>query len=441
MPKLYPALLTGPYISFGILATDTWLHTTTSTVSIDQYTLLSDNKFSPGKALNTTWCTSSDKVQTNAPCSLSVAATNTALVGSDEAFKTFANRSSINQISTVEDGARNIVYLGSADLPDNLDYRTTTFAVGTTCSPISRACHLNAAYGASTPFNCSPAYSGDLSLLDPNSLVSPFPVSLTFFQDGALTKGVGYNYSYNRNPIHFGATTILSTAGTTPGRGASSNIANDPDIVVPIHGGLAWILNCTLTIYDFQYTWANNSLISRTLSASNDSMASIFGAAISGTWVGSYFTNAAVIASFQNNANDLAREFATQTSQITAAMSAGIMISHPSDQKQTHNSILVARIPKTPLFTLIGLNILYAFMGLVLALYVLSFSRYNETRDVQTRFSIAGLVAACFEPVHRSQAAAAKVEDLFTERIEGKGFSQKVGIQPSQRGGWQFVSY
>ena len=428
--------------SFGILASDTWLHTATSTVLVDQFAALIDNSLNPGRALNTTYCSSSNRLQSSAPCSLNVAATSVNLVGSDEAFKTFANRSSINQISPFQDNTTTYTYLGAAGVSSNTDYRASTFAVGTTCLPISEKCNLRAAYGASTPFDCTPAYQGDLTLLNTNdTLVSPYPVNLTFFQDAAFTNGMGYSYSRFQNPIRFGSTTLLSSAGVTPGRGASSNIAEDPEMVTPVHGGLAWILNCTTTIYDLQYTWANGSLTHYTITPSNDSMAAVFGAAISGSWVGSYLTGAAVIASFQETADDLAYDFATQVSQITAAMGAGLMIPEPSDQAQTRIPTLVARIPKAPLFTLVLLNLIYALGGLVLALYVIFFSRYAESRDPQSRLSIAGLAATCFEPVQRSQADVTEVEELFTEKIRGKGFSQRIGIEQVPEGGWRFALF
>lgn len=421
------------------MASDTWLHTTTSTVSLDLFSPSSDNRLLPGRALNTTWCTFSDSVQPNAPCSLSQAATATFLVGSDEAFKTASNISSLNRVSMFTQGAETIAYLQSDQPPLGLDYRASTFAVKTICLPISRQCNLRAAYGASTPYNCTPNYHGDLTMLDTSELVLPYPISLTFFKDADLNRPIGYNYSEFGNPFYFGAAALLSTLGTTPGLGESSSIGNDPEIVRPVHGGYAWVLGCSLTVYDLEYTWVNQVLASSTLKSSNTSIAAIFGAAFSGTWASSYLTNAATISTFSNDSSNLANKFSIQVSQIASAMTAGIMIDQPSHAQQQRDSILATRLPKAPLFTLLALNLLYPFMGLVVALYVIFFSRYKETRDVQARLSVAGLVSACLEPVQRRQAAVDEIEELFTERVDGKGSSWRVGMVPVVGGGWRFI--
>lgn len=361
-------------------------------------------------------------------------------IGSDEAFKTASNASSLNQISFFANGAKKIAYLQNSKPPIGLDYRANSFAVNTSCSAISRKCNLRPAYGASTPFNCTPAYHGDLTMVEPDAATLPYPISLTFFQDSALNEPIDDNFSNFGNPFYFGAAALLPTLGTTAGGGRPSSIAGDPEIVTPVHGGYAWVLGCSLTIYDLEYTWVNQVLASSTLTPSNASMAKIFGAAISGSWVGSYFTNAAIISSFGNDSSDLANQFSAQASHITSAMTAGIMIEQPSQQQQRRTSILVARVPKAPLFTLLALNLIYPLMGLLLTLYVIFFSRYKETRDVQARFSVAGIVSAFFEPVQRSQAAVNEIEELFTERVEEKGFTRRVGMQPTVGGGWRFVT-
>jgi hypothetical protein len=88
--------------------------------------------------------------------------------------------------------------------------------------------------------------------------------------------------------------------------------------------------------------------------------------------------------------------------------------------------MLVARIPKSPLYTLRDLNLLYALLGIFLTLYILCFSKPSETRDIQARLTIESLAAACFEDAERTRGPVGKLEELFAERTKGRGFSQMV---------------
>jgi len=78
--------------------------------------------------------------------------------------------------------------------------------------------------------------------------------------------------------------------------------------------------------------------------------------------------------------------------------------------------MLVSRVPKAPLFTLIGLNLLYALLGILLMLYTLCFAKPSENRDVQARLTLSGLASFCFEDEGRARAPVEKVERLFEER-------------------------
>lgn len=125
------------------------------------------------------------------------------------------------------------------------------------------------------------------------------------------------------------------------------------------------------------------------------------------------------------------------------------MSPRPNIRQQTRSSILVARVPKLPLSVLIGLNLLYALLEISLALYAAFFSTPRSTKNIQTRLTVEGLVAFCFEPRHRACGTAERIEDLFTERDtvgrgrEGDGegrMSVRVGIKPADEGGWKFAA-
>jgi hypothetical protein len=134
----------------------------------------------------------------------------------------------------------------------------------------------------------------------------------------------------------------------------------------------------------------------------------------------------------------MAKKWGTIFSQTAIALSAGVMSPHQNLLEQTHISMLVARVPKAPFFTLILLNLIYAMAGIVLAFFALC-SKPKSAREVQARLSLASLVAACFESRERNEMPSEKVEELFAER-NGRSPSQKVGVVVTERGGWRYVS-
>ena len=72
------------------------------------------------------------------------------------------------------------------------------------------------------------------------------------------------------------------------------------------------------------------------------------------------------------------------------------MSDRPTILEQHRERVLVARVPKVPLWMLVAFNCVYGILGIVLALLALSASLGN-TNDVRERLSIAGVVAFSFE--------------------------------------------
>jgi hypothetical protein len=80
--------------------------------------------------------------------------------------------------------------------------------------------------------------------------------------------------------------------------------------------------------------------------------------------------------------------------------------------EQTRN--LVARVPKAPLFILFGLDLLYAVVGIFLAVIAFSW-KPRPTKNVQGWLNIAGLAAASFESRERVEQPVETLEDRFSE--------------------------
>ena len=356
------------------------------------------------------------------------------LVGATEAYRILSNLSTTNRISTFEHEGVNYTYLSEADIPNNVDFQASTFALATQCKAISQACGVKAVYGASLPFKCTSAFQGDLI----NEGGFPILSRITLMEDEALTTNITSG-SKDLNLYYFGTYARVDLRGHIPGqKSLGQPDPPDPEIVRPISGGLAWVLSCSTTVYEVAYSRVNGTVQAYSVTRANASLGGIIVAPTNEDFAQGDFDIAARISSFlYENSQDLANEWASLYSQIALGLSAGIMSPRLNIRQQTRSSFLVARIPKVPLFVLICLNLLYAAVGILLALYCTCFCAPRTTKDIQARLTVAGLVAFCFEPRQRASGPAEEIEDLFTEKIES-GTSRRVGIRPVDEGGWRY---
>lgn len=261
---------------------------------------------------------------------------------------------------------------------------------------------------------------------------------MVFLTDYTLITNITFG-SRDLNPYYFGTWARVDTQGHLPGQ-SSSGIAvqNDPDIVTPVHGGMAWVLNCSTTVYETNYSMTNGTVKALSVTPANASLGGIIAAPTHEDFALSNLEIAANVASFSANAHELADTWAALYSQTALGLSAGVMSPRPNIRQQTSSTILVARIPKVPLFVLVGLNALYAAVGIVLALYAACFTKRRATKDVQARLTVEGLAATCFEERPLSGGAVSRIEDLFAERMD-KGRSARIGLKPVDEGGWKYV--
>ena len=426
--------------SYLILGADTWLHVTTSTVVFSQIApVQSTPARAYGRGFYSDKC-STRNVDNNNTCNIDGSASTVFLQGASDAYQTLNNLSTTNRVITYELDEQTYSLLIDASLPNDVDFQASTFALNTECKPISQECGLIAAYGASTPFNCSPGFAGDVTAMEDIDRVgyrrAASPIGLVLLDPGYQTNiSLG---SKDLNPFYVGTWAAIDNQNTLSNSTSQRILQSDPQIITPVHGGLSWVLLCTVSVYDATYSWVNGSIGASTLTPANASVGGIIAAPLSENFGLSNLEIGTRIASFSLTAQDVADKWANSFSQTALGLSAGVMSPRTNLQEQIRTEILVARIPKVPLFTLIGLNLLYATIGLILALYAVCASRPRATRDVQARLSVAGM-AAHFENSDLSQRPVAGVEDLFAER-HGEG-SERIGLIRTQEGGWRFFGF
>lgn len=298
------------------------------------------------------------------------------------------------------------------------DYTATTFGMRTECKPASRECNLNAPIGASTPFKCTDAFAGDLQV--DTWLESYFPDALMV--SNVTSYGV-------KNPYYYGVGASFQTVD-------NSELLKSDEIVTPVHGGMAFLLSCSIWMFDIEYDSINGTVTRFVATPSNDSVATIWQLPIEAAGVAtSNLQTAALIAvSTATSVQDLADQYAVAYSKAALGLGAQSVQLSPAVAAQERSSFLVTRLPMAPLFCLIAANLAFVILGIVLTYVALSTSG-GDVRDLQARLSIAGLVADRFER-GRAAAPAAGIEELFKEH-SGQADSV-VAIERTAAGGFAY---
>jgi hypothetical protein len=247
--------------------------------------------------------------------------------------------------------------------------------------------------------------------------------------DGALGAGGWYPPA---NPVYIGAYGLVLGFDDS-----SSPLFNSSEFVATETQGLAFILGCNMTVYDLEFVWHNGIVSVQQMTLSNTSVVRVLTAP--------FVTQLANLANLAQSAagEDTPRAFldtwTTGFSEMVLGLCAGIMSPRANIMEQVRISTLVARVPKAPLLALVSLNLLYAVVGVVLAV-IAAGTGPSETKNVQGRLSMAGLAAKCFESTGRCEGPAKEIQDLFAEkefRDRDRRYL-KVSIVASDRGGWKY---
>lgn len=371
-------------------------------------------------------------------CTVSLAVTGTFLTGGNQAFRTLANLSDVHTVSRAEtEDHRQLAYLGPARVDPNIDFQARTLAMHTHCTPIGAKCNLHVESGASEPFHCSDVFYGNLpsrmingETTDSYSGLDNQNTGVIFYENEDLT--ILANTSFRnqvQNPYYLGVWAYVG------GLTFPDDALADGNIVVPMHGGLTWLLSCTATAYEMTYSWTNGSVTVNELTLSNGTMGTIINSPIYYGFGRATMESNALAASANVNAAAVANAYAYLYSRTVMALIAGTTTGRPTILEHVREPVLVARIPKVPLYMLVAFNCVYGILGIVLA--ILAFmTKPSETNDVRERLSVAGIVASSFEGSRASRPVNEKRE-MFAE-YSGSS-SAKIGVERSQSGGWEYT--
>ena len=111
-------------------------------------------------------------------------------------------------------------------------------------------------------------------------------------------------------------------------------------------------------------------------------------------------------------------------------------------EQSRNNTVLLTRVPKIPLYVLIGLKGVYALASLVLACLVVTFSGPTEAQEVKARLTVEGLAAGLLEPAANQERAVKRLVDSFGEHNKAtkEEPNKKVGVKQTPSGGWVWVA-
>lgn len=310
-----------------------------------------------------------------------------------------------------------------------LDYTVSTYAIHSQCSPITSQCaNSDDVSGVRTTFNCPFAFQGAVN----TAVGASNSVTMAYFTDSTGSNN-NTEETLIGNPYYYSAVILANMRNARP-----IALENDPEVLSGGHGGATIVaLGCTSTVYDVEYSSVNGTIKSWKPSNSNRSTTLIVQGTQRHTDVGDpNLIQAASVAGLGNSAQDIADQFALAYSQTALAVASGAFEPRAALASQVREQILVARVPKAPLFALIATNLLLVLLGIILAIVALITVRGN-TGEAQARLSIPALVAALFE-VNKARPVN-EVEDMFEERHGQRG--PRIGFAKAAEGGWVFQSW
>jgi hypothetical protein len=398
--------------SIAVFASSVWLHITTKSVNLGLITLVTTGAdyslaLWPGCTRTNNSLAAQSEILFSAVggnCSLNPGGTATFLENAAQSVEVLNNVS--DAMAAFQYEVTPYVYLGvpPSTIVSKRDYTATTYGIQTQCKPISKQCNLREYDGSSTPFSCSDAFSGDVSQA-PNGWIE------TYFTDATMTSN-----QMNRgihNPYSFGIAAALPSVAQV----GQVNATYDPETVIPLHGGIAFVLNCSTALYDIQYDSINRHVSRFVTVPSNDSVANIWQGVREFPTTDIALPNllqAAILATFSGTAQEIAGKIALAYSRVVLAVGSEVLVPQPALAAQEREDILVARVPKAPLFAMVSASLHFVVMGIILTCIAL-LSSGGEGREIQARLSILGLVADRFESA-RGRNGVGMMEQYFEER-------------------------
>lgn len=300
--------------------------------------------------------------------------------------------------------------------------------------------------GASTPFDCSSNFAGNLQVPYYNSTALIHSgtydstagsyvnytsghnnFGLAVFQDHNLTVPytiVGYHIGLNHktpNPFYMGLGGIVSP---------STDLYQDPETVEPVHGGVSFILRCEVNTYDVTYAYVNDTISADSVSKTLNNGTVGWNFLAPASYQQERLSQMLDLSSIQNTTSDVALSYSNTFSSFAVAMLAGAYDGRPVLEQQVRNELLVAKILKSAIWLLVLFNMVFALGGAAMAVWAWVVA-VTESGDAHALFSVEEVVGMCFEK--ETFGGRGGVEERFEEQRVGE-LSGRVGVERKEDG-------
>lgn len=423
-------LIIGLALSTLVFAADTWFHFTTKTINLTQVYPITTS-------LNTSVGLIPDCYHVNETfqggCTLNPGGSTTFLMQGPQTQSVIANLSTTMRVNTLASEKDVFTYVGNPPKAalQNVDYKSHTWGLKTECAPVTSQCVDEASIsGTSLRYKCPFAMEGSISTEAGTAFQNQY--RMTYFEDSTASSNSTSSVDLT-NPYFFGAISLVNqNIGHNPA------MMDDPEITSTTHGADVFVLFCNTTVYDVEYTSINGSITEFNATPANSTLTNIVQGTQQHTKVGdpTLIQDAAIAALVSSDSQGVADYFAMSYSQVALGIASAAFTPQAAIQAQRRETMLVAKVPIAPLACLLIANLSLVLLGIVLMIIAAVAAR-GETREVQARLSVAGLVAAQFEG-RRAERVVEKVEDLFEEKEGVSGSGPRVGVVRNVSGGWGF---
>jgi hypothetical protein len=456
-------------LACGVFLADTALHYYTETVPFNQYSVHPQAMHSFGRGLSDTCLSWNRTAEICFPCSVPTWSTPAeevdAVHSEDEVFLLQQNSSRISEIRLVqaaelENAGLAILVPQTQDIPLSLDFQASTVGVSTQCSLVTGNCNMSRTGNADldTQFNCSDGFYGILGLPpvmsdagngpnDPNVPPlgwKPFQnLQYGFYADPQLRQPYATGaFNSTTGDLDVSGTCVpdaklinpvyLGVAGRFDVGGSSGSLENDPGMMKGLQNYVDFVLSCSYTTYEVNYTWFNGSIQDASFSRSpNGTLAEMYHgsqmyATVNG---GPHDLELNMIhAAQQTNSTGFMREWGDLYSVKVLSSIGAYSAARPSMQEQARTVLLVAKVPTIALWALIGCSLVYVVLGLALG-YAAFRSSSSNVQDLAARLSLAGLTAAAFEERDGTGKHERIIKDpdrVFSRQEDG---TRRVGVE------------
>jgi hypothetical protein len=433
------------FLATGVVIADTALHYFTSTIGFVDivYNNESMSLFSRGlsdRCLN--WKRSPDFLCF--PCSAAIwtdeAQEMAVIAARNELYFLQHNTSTISQIRLIEyagipETDLALLLPQTENLDPNIDYRGSSVAVSTQCSPVIQNCSPKhtGVDAFNTQFNCSSGFYGVIGLppvvsdsgsninqpVDSNvpplnwkpflnlqygyyadpSLQDPYDTGTYNITNGAVRKKPRcLNDDSLLNPVWLGVVGRFSSSSQLNTNNLS--LESDPNMLVGNGTYIDFALNCSYTTYDANYSWVNGMIQDLIVSQSpNGTLAEMYHGDL---YYVSYdggahdMVDAVLQAAQENTAQKFARKWAGQHSIRVLSHIGSFTSPQVNLEEQMRNIIQVTKVPLVALGVLLGISFCYVVLAIVAGVIAyLAFSA--DVQDLSARMTLVNLSVQAFE--------------------------------------------